>query len=310
MEMKKMKEMKKMNRCLAALSAALLCAGCAGGGPKRPVAAACPEDAGAIPRHAVSGTVPHASADGALSDSLSFSDECSDYVCYFAAGSRSREALENIRRIIFEPPVCNVRLDGCADFAAAEHLQAHALDSLERMEWLDGEPWTGMRDLFLAWARLQFERDYVVFRGRRDPAWLLECGMRDSVVLRCADILMRSGANYVEQVRRLWLESPEGPLARIGELSRPDSLERASYRLSWLLSNHLDRRIHARLGNAGGRVDFGVFRGEFLRLFDSVHVETWEEPLEPEEEESAGLRAPESLQTSPDSGAGGTREEL
>lgn len=75
-------------------------------------------------------------------------------------------------------------------------------------------------------------------------------------------------------MRHLWVEYPERSLSQIDlELSGPDSIERAYARLYQLLSNHINRKIHSRLGK-DGTVDFFEYNDAFLKLFDSVKVET------------------------------------
>ncbi|MCM1301597.1 MAG: hypothetical protein NC250_06330 [Alistipes senegalensis] len=189
--------------------------------------------------------------------------------------------------MIFETPVCNVPLDGCTDCDAARRLQVHALDSLRSLAWLDGELWTEMRALFLEWAERQFDRDYIVFRSRREPAFLYDCSECDSVIRHCADVLTGPADRFVDEVRRYWKAQGRTLFARDSNslnnhlayvdarLNTPDSLREAREALFRLLSNHLNHRIHQRLGT-NGAVDFGIYESAFLQSFDSVHVETWE----------------------------------
>ncbi len=77
-------------------------------------------------------------------------------------------------------------------------------------------------------------------------------------------------------MRRLWRESPYAAWERIERVtSGPDSLARARDRLFQLMSNHLNRKIHSRLSD-DGTVDFNVYNRDFLELFDSVKIESWE----------------------------------
>lgn len=272
------------------LLAVLLLAGCmgrsSGPGASRPGAApaAGPCDT------PVSVHAPVAPVKAAV-DSIVCFEGCDEYTCYFAAGSLDRAALDNIRRIIFESPLFNVSLEACADTQEADCLRARALDSLAGLAWLGGEPWERMRALFGAWVGQQLERDYTLCHARRDPDWLYTCTERDSVVTRCADILTHGGSRFVGEVRCLLREAERAKAAADSlyyrsylayaltqleqELSAPDSVRNARERLFQLLSNHLNHKIHARLGE-DGTVDFNRFGADFLRLFDSVKVESWE----------------------------------
>lgn len=208
-------------------------------------------------------------------DSIRFEEGCAEYTCYFAAGRWSHAALETVRRILFDSPVCNVRLDERLAPEQAERPLRQASDSLAALPWPDAEPLQALRGLFGAWADQQLERDRIVHRAHYDPEYLLRCSESDSLLTRCAAII-RSGEEYVGQVRRLWREAG----VRIAgdaedELAGPDSLRHAKKRLLQLLSNHINHKIHTRLGD-DGRVDFGRYADDFFRLFDSVRVESWE----------------------------------
>lgn len=224
-------------RSVAVLLAAMALTGCPGGGRGSAVA-----DGGAdAPAEPVFGLgAPRV-------DSLVFEEGCSEYTAYFASGKLDREALEPIRRIIYESCVVRTDFGGCADDAAAGRRRAELLDSVERLRWLDGEPWSSMRDLFLAWAGQQIERAFILSCSERDPSFLYGCSEADSVLCRCADSLTGDAGRPV--------------------LSR-DGLLR-------LAGNHINRKIHRRLGRAG-TVDFNVYNRDFLELFDSVRIESWE----------------------------------
>lgn len=208
-------------------------------------------------------------------DSLHFECDCAEYTCYFAAGSLNRAALETVRRIVFDSPVCNVRLDTCTTHERAERLLARTRDSLVTLAWPDGAPWPEVRALFEAWAVRQLERDRIVYLAHSDPDYLLRCPETDSMLARCAAII-RSGDGYVGQVRSLWRESKYA--IHGGSETEPtgaDSLRHARRMLLQLLSNHINEKIHQRLGD-NGTVDFCRNEKDFLRLFDSVRVESWE----------------------------------
>ena len=114
---------------------------------------------------------------------------------------------------------------------------------------LTREPWGAMRELFLKWAEQQLERHYIVYKSREESSYLYDCSETDSVLIRIADIMTRSGDRYTDEVRHLWVEYPERSLSQIDlELSGPDGIERAYARLYQLLSNHINRKIHSRLG--------------------------------------------------------------
>lgn len=209
-------------------------------------------------------------------DSIVFEEGCTEYTGYFASGSLNRSAVENVRRVIFDGPVIFVNFDRCTDAEDVEFFRGRVLDSLSALAWLDGEPWGAMRELFLKWAEQQLERHYIVYKSREESSYLYDCSETDSVLIRIADIMTRSGDRYTDEVRHLWVEYPERSLSQIDlELSGPDSIERAYARLYQLLSNHINRKIHSRLGK-DGTVDFFEYNDAFLKLFDSVKVETWE----------------------------------
>lgn len=169
-----------------------------------------------------------------------------------------------------------MNFDRCTDAEEVEFFRGRVLDSLSALAWLDGEPWGAMRELFLKWAEQQLERHYIVYKSREESSYLYDCSETDSVLIRIADIMTRSGDRYTDEVRHLWVEYPERSLSQIDlELSGPDSIERAYARLYQLLSNHINRKIHSRLGK-DGTVDFFEYNDAFLKLFDSVKVETWE----------------------------------
>lgn len=208
-------------------------------------------------------------------DSIRFEEGCTEYTCYFAAGGASREALQTVRRIVFDTPVCNVRLDERLTPEQAEPLLLQARDSLAALPWPDAEHLQAMRELFDAWADRQLERDRIVHRAHYDPEYLLRCPESDSLLARCAAII-GSGGQYVGQVRRLWREAGVRTAGDVeAELAGPDSLRHAKKRLLQLLSNHINHKIHTRLGD-DGTVDFNRYANDFFRLFDSVRVESWE----------------------------------
>ncbi len=208
-------------------------------------------------------------------DSICWESDCSEYTCYFAAGLLHRAALETVRRIVFDSPVYNVPLDESLAPEQAERLLAQARDSLATLPWPDGERWQVLRERFDAWADQQLERDRIIHRAHYDPEYLLRCPESDSMLVRCAAII-RSGGEYVGQVRRLWREAGLRTAGDVEcELAGADSLRYAKKRLLQLLSNHINHKIHLRLGD-GGQVDFNRYADDFLRLFDSVRIESWE----------------------------------
>lgn len=208
-------------------------------------------------------------------DSIRFEEGCTEYTCYFAAGGLPRAALQTVRRILFDSPVCNVALDERLAPEQAERLLQRARDSLAALPWPDTERLQAMRKQFDAWADQQLERDRIVHRAHYDPEYLLRCPESDSLLARCAAII-RSGGQYVGQVRRLWREAgPRTAGDAEEELAGADSVRHAKKRLLQLLSNHINRKIHTRLGD-DGTVDFSRYADDFFRLFDSVRVESWE----------------------------------
>lgn len=210
-------------------------------------------------------------------DSMLFGEGCTEYTGYFVSGSLDEEAVQNIRRVIFEGALLvDTDFGDCEDIESANRYREQQRDNLSALAWLDYEPWTEIRKLFVSWAEQQLDRAYIVFRSRNDPAYLYDCSEADSVLVRCADIMTEGGEGYVGGVRRLWKASPFSSLVRIDdELSGPDSVDRARERLLQFLSNHINHKIHSRLGE-DGTVDFYQYEPDFLRLFDSVKVETFE----------------------------------
>ncbi|WP_418992681.1 hypothetical protein [Alistipes sp.] len=225
-------------------------------------------------------------------DSIVCAEACCEYTCYYAAGSRNPKALEHLRAILFESYLVDVDFDDCADASGADRLRHRLLDSLRSLEWLDGEPWTAVHALYLAWSEQQLEREYIVYRAERDPAYLYDCPRSDSLLVRSADILTRSGNRFVGKVRELLRADERAKferdsvtfdraylaytLSRIDALlTAPDSIRNARELLFQRVSNHLNDGIHRRLGQ-DGTVDFSIYIPEFLQLFDSVKVESWE----------------------------------
>lgn len=257
-------------RSVPALLAALSLTACSGGG-RGATSAGSGSDASAEPV-----SEPVFGLGAPRVDSLVFEVGCTEYTAYFAAGAHDREALEPIRRIIYESCVVRTDFGRCADDAAAERRRTELLDSVKRLRWLAGEPWNSMRDLFLAWAGQQIERAFILSCSERDPSFLYGCSEADSVLIRYADILTGDPQRLPEEVRRLWRESPCAAQVRIERITGgPDSLARARDRLFQLASNHINRKIHRRLGREG-TVDFNVYNRDFLELFDSVRIESWE----------------------------------
>lgn len=242
---------------------------------------------------AVAAPVPQHDAQlGVRMDSMVFGEGCEEYTGYFREGSLDRKAAYNIRRVIFDTPVTFTRFGDCTDTVCAGRYRAQLLDSIKALAWLDTEPWVAMGELFRAWSEQQFNRDYIVFRTRQDPFFLYECNETDSVLVRCADILTRSGDRFVDEVRRYWQagerakaardsitydrELMEYIFARIAEkLQGTDSTYNAAEFMFQTVSNHINNKIHKRLGREG-TVDFNVYADDFIRLFDSVKLETWE----------------------------------
>lgn len=216
---------------------------------------------------------------------------CSQYTCYFDKGTRNKKALEHIQSVIFG--YFDTEVDSDDDPERIDRYRTRCLDSLSKLEWLDSEPWPTVRRVFLKWSKQQLDRAYIVSMAKRDPAILYHCSETDSVLVRCADILSEGGDGYVDAVRQLSRESEwakaardsalfdrsymEATLARIDRvLSELDSTGNAREHLFVLLSNHINHKIHNRLGK-NGTVDFFSYSDDFLRIFDSVKVET-EEP--------------------------------
>lgn len=278
--------MKSLFTFLAVLT---LCTGCRGGRPapanaERAESIALPE----LDQTGTDGTetldrdeIPHI-------DSLLCGEECAEYTCYFVAGSRNLQALEHVRSIVFDGSLVDIDYESCADTQSANRLRTHLLDSLRALDWLEGEPWTAVRELYLAWSEQQLERNYIVYRAGLDPAYLLDCPRTDSVLVRCADLLSLDGDRFVDEVRDFLSASERAKFERDSvtfdrdylkySLSRIEGLfdeTAARERLFQLLSNHLNHEIHRRLGK-DGTVDFYTYIPDFLQLFDSVKVETWE----------------------------------
>lgn len=225
-------------------------------------------------------------------DSIVFGEGCSEYTCYFTAGTIDRKALGHIRTVVFDTPLCDADFGNCPDYDQAERYRRQILDSLSSLEWLDCESWISLRNLFLAWSEQQLDRSYIVYRAESDPAYLYDCSETDSILVRCGDILIEGGDRYVDRVRSLWKEIVfsnaaadsvrfdrsylDWTLAHIEEcLSDSDSTCNARERLFQLLSNHINGKIHRRLGK-DGTVDFSAYGDDFFHIFDSVRVETYE----------------------------------
>lgn len=254
---------------IASIFVACLFAGCLGGRPN-------------VVADSSSGRVH----DALPVDSFCFG-ECMECTGYFLQGTLNRQALETVRRILFESSLCVVPIDDCADAAAVGSRQTRALDSLRALAWPDGEPWAEMRRLFLAWAERQFGRERLLYRVRRDPTCLNDFREADSMMRCCGAILTGPGEGFVDAVRCLGKAREQLRFAHDSSalnyslalvdrrLNGPDSLGEAREMLFRLLSNHLNARIHRSLGT-DGRVDFHRYEPEFRRLFDSVRVEEWE----------------------------------
>lgn len=257
----------------------LLCTGC-------PAAVTAPETAaGAAER-------PAATDDGPVADSIVCGESCTEYTCYFTGDRLGKEALANIKTLLFNESAWYTNFEEYPDAESADLARRQALDSLSSLAWLDSEPWPEVRELFLAWSAQQLERNYIVYRSRRDPYFLYECSETDSTIVRCADLLTRQEEGRVERIRQFLKANELEKAARdsmvfdktyldyalrhIDEvLARPDSLRQAVDRVFQTLSNHINRKIHARLSKEG-TVDFTRYTEDFLALFDSVKVETWE----------------------------------
>lgn len=219
-------------------------------------------------------------------DSIVCYEGCAEYTCYFAAGSQNKKVLENIRSVIFGG--FDIEVDSDDSPEEIDRYRKRYLDSLSRLEWLDSEPWPALHSLYMKWSQQQLERYYIVSSARRNPAILSHCSETDSVLVRCEGILTRGGDGFVGAVRQLWTESEyakaardsvafdrsylERTFERIDEvLSDPDSVSRAREHLSVLLSNHINQKIHDRLGK-NGTVDFYSYADDFFRIFDNVKV--------------------------------------
>ena len=88
--------------------------------------------------------------------------------------------------------------------------------------------------------------------------------------------MTRSGDRYTDEVRHLWVEYPERSLSQIDlELSGPDGIERAYARLYQLLAIISTGRYTVGWEKTEQSIFFG-YNDAFLKLFDSVKVETWE----------------------------------
>lgn len=224
-------------------------------------------------------------------DSIVCAEGCTGYTCYFTEGTRNKKALENIQALIFGG--FTVDIDSDDDSESIDRYRTYLLDSLSSLEWLDTEPWPSVHRLYWKWTKQQCDRFYIVSKAKRDPAVLYHCDETDSVLVRCADILTKGGDGYVEAVRRLLKEHERAKAARdsvvfdrsylehtLSQIDRAldasDSRANARERLFVLLSNHINNKIHNRLGE-NGTVDFYKYSDDFLRIFDSVKVET-EEP--------------------------------
>lgn len=224
-------------------------------------------------------------------DSIVCGEGCSEYTCYFTTGTCNKKALEHIRAVIFVG-FAVVDVDSGDEPASIDRYRTHYLDSLSALEWLDGEPWISMRKLFLDWSEQQLERYYIVSKAKRDPAILYHCSEADSVLVGCADILTGDMSRFVDRVRCFWKAHERAKAVQDSTVFNKDDLHRtlaqidnvlgesdstycARERLFQLLSNHINHKIHNRLGK-NGTVDFFSYSDDFLRIFDSVRVETWE----------------------------------
>lgn len=266
-----------------------LCTGCRGGRPAQAVADDALSTALAEPdQTGTNGTETSDRSEEPCIDSLLCGEGCAEYTCYFVAGSRNLRALDHVRSIVFEGSQIYAPYESCADTQSADRLRLRILDSLCSLDWLEGEPWAAVQELYLAWSEQQLEREYIVYRAERDPAYLYDCPRTDSVLVRCADILIQSGDRFVDEVRDFLRASERARFERDSatfdrdylkySLARIDGLSGetdARERLFQLVSNHLNHGIHQRLGK-DGTVDFYTYIPDFLQLFDSVKVETWE----------------------------------
>lgn len=261
------------------LLSGLLCTGC-------PAAGTAPEAA------ASAADRPATTDDRPVTDSIVCGESCTEYTCYFTSDRLDKEALRNIRTLIFDGFAWYTDFQKHPDANSADLARRQALDSLSSLAWLRTEPWPEVRDLFLAWSEQQLERNYIVYRSRRDPYFLYECSETDPTIERCADLLTRQEEGRVGRIRQFLKANELEKAARdsvafdktyldytlrhIDEvLARPDSLHQAVDRVFQTISNHINRKIHARLSE-DGTVDFTRYTDDFLALFDSVKVETWE----------------------------------
>ena len=225
-------------------------------------------------------------------DSIELSEGCDWYTCYFAEGTRNKKALEYIRDVIqgtrgpsyeeYDPDLSPACIDGG---------RAIILDSVRSVEWPDSEPWPSMRRLHEEWWEQELERQWIVYMAKRDPAFLCDCSETDSVLIRCADILRNDGVDR-EAVRRLKKEIAAAEYAervvRYSLVYDAQELESTFSSVDWVvdrndprellfttLSNYINHKIHNRLGK-NGDIDFFSYKDDFLRIFDSVKVETFE----------------------------------
>lgn len=165
----------------------LLCTGC-------PAAGTAPEAvASAADR-------PATTDDRPVTDSIVCGESCTEYTCYFTGDRLDKEALRNIRTLIFDGFAWYTDFQKHPDANSADLARRQALDSLSSLAWLRTEPWPEVRDLFLAWSEQQLERNYIVYRSRRDPYFLYECSETDPTIERCADLLTRQEEGRVGRI--------------------------------------------------------------------------------------------------------------
>lgn len=278
-------------------SAIALCTGCPSGVQRTPqqdtstAEAACAA-AAEIACADEAGACPVQTAAQLRLDSIELSEGCDWYTCYFAEGTRNKKALEHIRDVIqgsggpsyeeFAPDLSPASIDG---------ERALLLDSVRSVEWLDSEPWPSMRRLHEEWWEQELERQWIVYMAKRDPAFLYDCSETDSVVVRYADILGNDRVDR-EVVRRLKKEIAAAEyaerVARDSLVYDDKELESTFSSIDWVvdrndprellfttLSNYINHKIHNRLGK-DGNIDFFSYKDDFLRVFDSVKVETFE----------------------------------
>lgn len=261
----------------------MLCTGC-------PAKHAAP-DAAATAVSAVAGR-PLPTDETPRTDSIVCEDGCTEYTCYFTEDRLDRNALQNIRTVLFGYSWTYMDFESCPDIESVDRRHKRTLDSLASLAWLDGEPWPAMRKLFLEWSEQQMERNYIVYRGRRDPYFLYECSEKDSTTVQCADLLTKEEERRVEKIRQFLKANEYAKAARNSaafdrsyldytlnlidrRLAQPDSLYQAVEHVFQTLSNHINHKIHTRLGE-DGTVDFNKYTDDFLAIFDSVKIETWE----------------------------------